>query len=248
MHSNPSVTVVINAHREGLLCWASLQSVSRAKAQAELHGIDVEILVALDRVDSLTRNIVDEWTESGVCKIVFDNGDLGRSRNDAVQRASNEWIAFLDADDIWGETWLYEAVSASLNDNRTNVVWHPEVNIYFGYACHLYRHIDMEEQEFKLTSLVGNNYWTSLCFARRDLLRKVPYPATQLQQQIGFEDWGWNRAVIDAGAIHKVVRGTGHAIRTREGSLVKLTTAKGSIPSPTYLFRNELWKRTQRSR
>jgi glycosyltransferase involved in cell wall biosynthesis len=245
MTKNAEVTAIVNAHREGLLCWASLRSVTRAKTHAEKHGIDVDIIVALDRPDPITRDMVDQWDELDCRKLVLDNGDLGCSRNNAVMCASTEWVAFLDADDLWGETWLTDAVMASRYDPR-NIVWHPEVNIYFGYTRHLFRHIDMEDEDFRLLSLVGNNYWTSLCVARKELLCKVPYPTTLPHKKIGFEDWGWNRAVIEAGAVHKVVRGTGHAIRTRQNSLVRLTTANGAIPSPTYLFRNELRKRIAR--
>jgi glycosyltransferase involved in cell wall biosynthesis len=246
MSKNAAVTAIITAHREGLLCWPSLRSVSRAKEHAESYGFNVEIILALDRPDQATRDMADQWHVRGSRKIVLDNGDPGSSRNDAVAHCTTDWIAFLDADDLWGENWLTDAFSAARSDPR-NIVWHPEVNIYFGHTKHLFRHIDMEQDEFKLSSLVGNNYWTSLCFCRKDLLRTVPYPKNQFYNKIGHEDWAWNRAVIEAGATHKVVRGTGHAIRTsRQHSVSKLATLHDSIPNPTYLFQNELQKRIAR--
>lgn len=246
MSSRMAVTAIVNSHREGLLCLPSLRSLTRARSFAEQRGVDVESIVVLDRPDDLTWELVTRWgqTERGKV-IVVDNGDAGISRNQGVSAASAEWIAFLDADDLWGETWLFDAVMASRHDQR-NIVWHPEINIYFGRAQHIFRHIDMEDAEFKLWSLVGSNYWTSLCFARRELLLHIPYPRTVLSKKIGFEDWGWNRATIAAGVLHKIVRGAGHAIRVRSMSLVKQTAAGEAIPSPTDLFRNELQTRLPR--
>jgi hypothetical protein len=66
-----------------------------------------------------------------------------------------------------------------------------------------------------------------------------------LSNGIGFEDWGWNKAVIAAGALHKVVRGTGHAIRAKRQSLVRMTAAAEAIPAPSGLFRKDLARRTK---
>ena len=58
------VTIVVNAHREGLIARPSLLSVSRAKAHAMQQGLNVEAIVVLDRADSLTLGIVKKWAES----------------------------------------------------------------------------------------------------------------------------------------------------------------------------------------
>jgi hypothetical protein len=130
-------------------------------------------------------------------------------------------------------------VDAAARDRR-EIVWHPELNVYFGVNNHIWRHVDMESEEFDILSLAAGNCWTSLCVVSRDLVSKLPYPATDLANRIGFEDWSWYRNTIEAGAIHKIVKGTGHAVRTKAISLVKQTSASGAIPSPTNLFRRIL--------
>lgn len=245
MKPAPHISVVINAHREGLIATPSLRSVSRAKQFANAKGYSVEVIVVLDKADDLTRQVVKGWDEAGVQVVELSLGDLGLARNHGVKAASGEFVAFLDADDLFGENWLGEALDAAAHDRR-NIIWHPEVNIYFGLHNHIFRHIDMEADEFDRLSLAAGNCWTSLCVARRDFLSKTPYPATDLSKRIGFEDWGWYRQTIAAGAIHKNVKGTGHAIRTKAGSLVKLTAASSAIPCPTDLFRKLLDERARR--
>jgi glycosyltransferase involved in cell wall biosynthesis len=231
------ISIVINAHREGLIALPSFRSASRAKALAESHGITVEMIVIIDKGDDLTKEITAGWTESNLSVIYVNNGDSGLSRNDGVAVAHGEWIAFLDADDLWAETWLINGFAAAIKDNR-KIVWHPEINLYFGRHPHIYRHVDMESKEFQLSSLLINNHWTALCMTTRKLLLETPYPMTNLEEQIGHEDWGWNLETIANGALHKVVPGTGHAIRQKlQNSLLGQANAVGVLPRPTNLFR-----------
>src|ERR1700729_3419142 len=116
------VTVIANAHREGLIARSSLLSISRAMAHARNHGFNIEAIVVLDRADSLTKHVVEQWEESNARIFCVDHGDLGLSRNDGIIAAAGEWIAFIDADDLWCETWLTYALSAAKYDTR-NVVW-----------------------------------------------------------------------------------------------------------------------------
>jgi glycosyltransferase involved in cell wall biosynthesis len=234
------VTVVVNAHREGLIARPSLLSISRAKAHAEERGLNVEVIVVLDRADSVTMGIVERWEESDVRVLRVDHGDLGLSRNYGVNAAAGEWVAFIDADDLWCETWLNYAVVAARHDRR-KIVWHPEVSVYFGVHKHIFMHMDMESDGYDPLSLCQSNYWTSSCFANRAIFVSTPYPRSELACQIGHEDWSWNLSVIGKGAIHKVVKTTGHAIRSKRESLLRDANLAGAFPKPDNLFRKYLF-------
>lgn len=242
--SQPNISVIINAHREGLLAVASLRSLAQAKMIAEQQGLSVETIAVLDRCDEITADVFEERTYLD-CEILrVDNGDLGRSRNNGVTHTRGEWIAFLDADDLWGENWLAEAFISANSDNRM-VVWHPEANLYFGVVQHIFRHVDMDDLEFDPLNLIFKNYWTALSFTRKTTVIDIPYPVTDLSRGIGYEDWSWNQEVIARGGIHKVVRGTAHAIRARNHSLLRTTAAGASIPYPTDMYRNMLIERSR---
>ncbi|MDR2852450.1 MAG: glycosyltransferase family 2 protein [Burkholderiaceae bacterium] len=241
------ISVVLNMHREGLIAKPSFDSLMLAKAAAERAGIAVEVVVILDRPDETTAELAAQWMPSDWKKILVDFGDLGHARNEGASIATGKYVAFLDADDLFGSNWLQAAYTAAKQEKR-RVVWHPEISIYFGVIRKVFVHADMDQAEADPVGLMCSNYWTALCFAPRDLLKELPYPQTQLGNQIGFEDWAWNQSVMAHGAIHKIVPGTGHLIRVKQnGSLMRQTSSIGCIPQPTDYYQDLLQNRKLKS-
>lgn len=243
------ISAVINLHSEGYLCKPSLASLDRCVEHARANGTVTETVLILDNPDAKTAEFVrrqkrDDWN-------IFEifEKDLGAARNYAVQRSKGELVAFLDGDDLWCEDWLTSCVRASKRSTR-KAIWHPELNIYFGADSRVFRHIDMESDEFDLLDLLFSNLWTALACTHRDILLEIPYPRTDLKRQLGYEDWGWNLRTIEAGLVHKTVPGTVHAVRIKQAhpSLVQQTTRAGATPAPNKAFRSLLAPGGKRSR
>lgn len=232
------ITAVINGHREQGLARPSLASLRAAVGYARSRGLEVEVVAALDCSDALTRDVFrDVAFDVPYRQLELDVDDLGEARNRAVAAARGRWIALLDADDLWSENWLHAAFAAASADARL-AVWHPEVAVYFGEAERVLAHVDMDDPDYDLAALAVQNQWTALGFCSADLLRAVPYPTTNLSIGRGYEDWGWNMAVIAKGARHKVVPDTGHMIRVRSNSLGSRTARSRSHPAiPPGMFR-----------
>jgi glycosyltransferase involved in cell wall biosynthesis len=245
MTAEMDVSIVITGHNEGLLSASTIRSALQAARRAEAEGFTVECLAVLDRADADTVAVF-EYLAAGFRLVETDFGDPGMARNAGVAISTSRAVAFLDADDLWGESWLAAANIAARADPRL-IVWHPEISLYFGASELLFRHVDMEDPYFDLAILPISNYWTALSFAPRRLLIDHPFPPTDPERQLGYEDWSWNMQVIAAGALHKVVRGTGHLIRVKnERSTVREAQKLGSRPHPTMLFRDILEERRNR--
>jgi hypothetical protein len=235
------ITAIVNLHREGELARSSLQSLMFTKKSAEAKGLQVQVVAVLDKADLTTRNVCRDFERDGMSTVHCSFGDLGSARNAGISAALGDWIAFLDGDDLWCDQWLVRAHGCAMTDNRC-IVWHPEVNLYFGEREFMLVHIDMEDASFDLSNLAFRNYWTALAFARRRLHVEVPYSKSDPNLQLGYEDWGWNMQTIAIGAIHKVVPGTVHSIRAKKLSLLQQATEGRVMPVPSDLFRNQIVK------
>jgi len=243
MNHKPMVSVVLTAHREGMLLAATLKSLQRSIQDAQQDHYSIEVLISLDRADSITRDAAYNQSHLVNCQIFENNfGDPGMSRNSCVEHASGEFITILDGDDMISRNWLRAAARAAVNDPRP-IIWHPEANLVFGEETHMFHHRDMEQDDFDPLVLLICNPWTALAFARKQCFAALPYHQSRLADGFGHEDWSWNRDAIAAGYLHKIVRGTAHAIRRKAMSQLKLATLANALPAPTTLFRQELERR-----
>lgn len=240
------ITAILTAHREGLLAKPSLESMKRCVAHAEDAGFSTEIVAILDRPDSVTRDLVGQYTADGIQSVEVDFGDPGKARNYAIDICSGHYAAFLDADDLWGSNWLAMAANAA-ESYREPVIWHPEVCVYFGTTRHIFHHVDMDDPLFSPATLAVENYWTALSFGARDIYASNRYPDTDLAAGFGFEDWVWNMNTVAKGIPHKTVAGTGHVIRRKMQSVSRDTLGVRGVPLPTPYLVQYLRNRSKRS-
>ena len=209
-----SIAAVVNLHTEGETALPSIISAWRAVEAARSHGIDAHLVLVADSPDLPTVRVVERWRARGAAIVSTDVGDLGAARNVAADAVDSTWLAFLDADDLWGEAWLVEAHAMATDGTaKENDVFHPAVNIIFGDHHSLLHHIDSDGPDFRWSRFHLHNAWTALSFVRRDHLLALPYPNNDLANGFGFEDWSWNMAVLDSGGRHRVVRNTCHFIK-----------------------------------
>lgn len=95
------VSVVIPCHNAGLYVSEAVESVLAQVSDVR----SLEVVVVDDHSsDPTTLELLDGWCQvgSGV-RVVRNTGSRGpgAARNLGIHEASGEWIAFLDADDVW---------------------------------------------------------------------------------------------------------------------------------------------------
>ena len=228
------ITAVMTVHREGRLLVPSLRSFQAAIAAARAASLTVEAYIIADRSDAKTLALIASLN-TGIEVVETDWGDLGQARNTAVKLALCRYVAFLDADDLWGTDWLVEAWTQRPADD--NFVAHPQWWVAFStdnVQLKLIEHVGTQDPRYDPNWLVQYNIWTALCFAPRQVLLDHPYRGGE--PGIGYEDWRFNADTAAAGIPHVAIPDTIHWVRKRSGSLSKALCAAGAVPGKLDYF------------
>jgi glycosyltransferase involved in cell wall biosynthesis len=231
------ISCVLALHAEGVIAHKTLKSITRATECAQQFGLSVEFVIVLDQATRETRHYLETSPIVGpVSKVITaDFGDLGLTRNWGIENSDGEYVAILDGDDLISENWLLRAHQLNRVDDR--YIIHPEVSVVFDQKTLLMYHPDQRRLDFDEENIIVENYWTSLCFSRRETFLQIPYVGTPKSSGFGYEDWHWNCEVMARGFIHTVAPGTAHFIRAKEGGglYVETLIRNALIPHSTLL-------------
>jgi glycosyltransferase involved in cell wall biosynthesis len=234
------VSCVLALHAEGLIAHKTIRAINRAAAYATNGGLTTELVIVSDRATPETRGLVNNSTIINRATTIImsvDFGDLALTRNFAIDRSRGDYIAILDGDDLVSENWLVAAHQVNRVDRR--FVIHPEVSLYFDQKVVLFYHPDQRREDFDEGGIIVENYWTSLCFSRRETFLEMPYLSTPPCSGFGYEDWHWNCEVMARGFIHTIAPYTAHFIRSKEtGSLNAATALRNGLIRHSALFDN----------
>lgn len=210
----PDISAILTVHQEGLLASLSMKSLLEAAECANSDGLNVEVIVVLDRADKDTTNLFELLHHVKFRIEYTDFGDQGKVRNFAVQKGTGDYIAFLDGDDLWSYNWLSLAWKATQEHTRMTI-FHPEFNWMFENSNGLLLKCDTSDNMFDTEYLRVANYWDALCFASKEVHENFPYSDRQIKAGFAYEDWHWNCVTLLAGYEHKVVPDTIHFKRRR---------------------------------
>lgn len=229
------ITVILTAHREGVLAGTTARSACAAiaRAQRELQ-LSIEVLVVLDAATADTKDVLVEGLSSlqGVPVSILDvkTGDPGQSRNIGVSHANGRISTFLDGDDLWSENWLVELYK--FLGRRPDAIAQSTCNVTFGQNLNVWWHIDSEGEIFDPAYLNWGNYWDAMSGALTEVYKKFPFKANDLKLGFGHEDWHFSAMTYRAGVAHKPVPGTIHFKRRRPGSQMSLVEKAGAVVWP----------------
>jgi glycosyltransferase involved in cell wall biosynthesis len=230
LSTNLDISVILTAHREGVIAGVSARSAQAALLQSTAEGLSHEIIVVLDRADSVTASTLRSALGGFARFLETDEGDPGLARNRGIEIARGLCAAFLDCDDLWTENWLVEAWR--LVEKRPEIVAHSACNLIFGDRRLFWWHVDSESALCDPGYLSWMNYWDAMSFARTSLFRKFPFRRNDLELGFGHEDWHWNALTLAAGVPHKPVAKTMHFKRSRAGSQTEKVERAGGIRWP----------------
>ena len=229
-----AVSLVITAHNEGYLVIRALNSMLQNLRIAEI--VEYEVLIGLDNPDNVTQNIVgDEDFDSKFIQVHnFKINDVGLVRQHLLSLTKFDYVSFLDADDLWGDNWLYEA--SKFSAKNPNAVLHPDLTIFFDKEIKYVRNNpDSTSRKFKKELLVFENVWTSSFITPRWVMEKFPMKSGNTSDDsspYAYEDWSWFRETLVAGIDHRVVKKTAHFHKIKDNSNTSKSILLNKKPWP----------------
>lgn len=225
--TRPAITAILTGHAEGPLIGLTFRTMLDAVSTARADGLEVEMLVVLDKPDTATREALADAEDHGcrLIEVAMPGADHAGVRNRAVEEATGDYIAFLDGDDLWTENWLVDAYAVCESDPGS-IIAHPEANWIFDKGSNLWFLLDQTDEAFDPAYLRFFNYWDVLCLAPRAAYLDHPRAPRAIEAGYAYEDWHWNLQTVAAGYVHRVVPETIHFKRRRASS--QLTVAIGN--------------------
>jgi glycosyltransferase involved in cell wall biosynthesis len=120
---NPLVSIVIPSYQAEKYISATIESVLR---QSYGH---FELIIVDDGCTDQTLDIVNQYSDPRIRVISQENKGLSAARNSGISAAKGEYIAFLDADDIWFPNKLEADI------NTVNRYQDPVCIVFSGHYC-----------------------------------------------------------------------------------------------------------------
>ena len=117
------ISVIIPTYNRERLLDKTLQSVLSQTYQAD------EIIIIDDGSTDGTQKKIEKYIENNSIRYIFqENQGVSNARNNGIKIAKNEWICFLDSDDIWDENKLQKQVEFHLQHpkilfSHTDELW-----------------------------------------------------------------------------------------------------------------------------
>jgi len=98
------ITVIIPTHNREKLLGQTIESVLNQTVKAD------EIIIIDDGSTDNTKEIINNYNNETIKYIFQENKGVSNARNHGISLASNEWLCFLDSDDIWEENKLEKQI------------------------------------------------------------------------------------------------------------------------------------------
>jgi glycosyltransferase involved in cell wall biosynthesis len=168
MPESPLVSIIIPAFNVAGLIAETLESVRSQTFQ------NFEAIIVDDGSTDQTADVARRFCEMDSRFILLQqsNGGESRARNAAIERARGDWIAFLDADDVWLPQKLERQMTLAAQDPRANFLF---CNFYIWDGRRDLQLMYQDDQSLPegdtLRELIFSDlYGTLTVVARRELL------------------------------------------------------------------------------
>ena len=237
---NPiDISIIITAHKEGLIAHKTMLSVFQNIEQLD-KDISTEVIVGLDAPDVTTARYFDSYLDDNRVTVVQSNfGEPSQNRNNTIEHANGAYVLLVDGDDLLSSNFLRTAhtIASKATDS---ILVHPEAHLQFGVEedhCTLWLCEDSFSKEEDALIMSYWNRWTNVQFGKREIF--LEYPFVPASDGYGYEDFHFNSETRANNIKHVVAPETVLFYRKKAVSVqAQHISQKASVPLTTLLNLN----------
>ena len=234
-YNSVDLSIVITAHKEGILAHKTILSILRGLESFEENNLTFEIIIHIDNGDADTIEYYKRYASDGRFRI-FNNsfGNPADSRNYGINKAQGVYTTLLDGDDLISKNWLVDGVQL-LKQTSEPTILRPQYHFHFGVSEELNDMWIMDEsftKEEDALIMAFYNRWSLPLIAKTSLLKSYPFKPSL--NGYAYEDWLFNADIRSDGIAVRIVKGAVLFYRRRRESVTSLH--RGGILEYSNLF------------
>lgn len=150
--------------------------------------VEYQIVVINDGSTDRSIEAVNQFADSRIKLINKENGGVSSARNLGIKEAKYDWIAFLDADDLWKENHLSEVAIMIKSFSNDKVFCTSFVKKEMDVVSGGDRKIDVVEDYFE-KALKSHFLWTSVAVVSKSVFEKIGYFREYLTRGEDLDMW-----------------------------------------------------------
>ena len=236
------LSVIITAHDEGLLLHKAILSIRDALSFASIKNYEIVVHVDNASLDMEKYLNSEAFSEHGVVLYKNTFGDISDSRNFCVNKATGDYIFFIDADDLISRNFF--KIAMPLIEKQDNILIHAESCLSFddnAIGRNLWIMSSSGEMKTDIYHLFEKNLWISSVLGKKEIFENTPY--RKVHNGYGNEDYAFNLETLGKGISHRVAPGTVYFYRKKAVSLLSQSNLNRLTQRYMKLFDLDYWKK-----
>ena len=171
----PLLSVIIPAYNVEDYIEECLNSVSQQLTS------DIEVIIVDDGSTDRTSELISQYKKNSVVVVSQKNSGLSAARNSGLDKATGEYVAFLDSDDFWAPNFLKVLLPNIKSTDKADIVTYSYYEFFSSEKCFAKKTLQLSgsynlPNDNCMKTIAQSGNWYSWSFiAKRELYKNIRF-------------------------------------------------------------------------